>query len=128
MLSSSAPRGPKHRAQKPRSSSSNLAERFLELQRLRKKVYELEKLPSAGCWWCSGGPRGTPEMTAKSHTNIQMLGLSAKPAWAQTWHLWRVIIPRRSITGRLVFGNVWRRHDGRHWIYKKVINEYLTER
>jgi hypothetical protein len=128
MLSSSAPRGPKHRAQKPPSSSSNLAELFLELQRLRKKVYELEKLPSAGGWWCSDGLRGTPEMTAKSHTNIQMLGLSAKPAWAQTWHLWRVIIPRRSITGRLVFGNVWRRHDGRHWIYKKVINEYLTER
>ena len=68
-----------------------------------------------------------PEMTTNSDSNIQMLGLSVKPAWAQTWHLSRVIIPRRSITGRVVFGKVWRRHDGRHWIYKKVIDE-LTER
>jgi hypothetical protein len=66
-----------------------------------------------------------PEM---SDGNIQMLGLSQKPAWAQTWHLWRLIIPRRSITGRLVFGKVWRRHDGRHWIYKKVVDEYLAKR
>jgi hypothetical protein len=62
-------------------------------------------------------------MTSKSHTNIQMLGLSVKAAWAQTWHLWKVIVPRRSITGRLVFGDVWRRHDGRRWIYKEVIDE-----
>jgi hypothetical protein len=52
-----------------------------------------------------------------------MLGLSAKPAWAQIWHQWTVIIPRRSITGRLVFGKVWRRHDGRHWIYKSIIQQ-----
>ena len=60
-------------------------------------------------------------MTTESSGNLQMLGLSNKPAWAQTWHLWRVIIPRRTITGRLVLGKVWRRHDGRHWIYKAVI-------
>jgi hypothetical protein len=60
-------------------------------------------------------------MTTDGHANLQMLGLSAKPAWAQAWHLWTVIMPRRSITGRLVFGKVWRRHDGRHWIYKKYI-------
>ena len=60
-------------------------------------------------------------MTTESSGNLQMLGLSNKPAWAQTWHLWRVIIPRRTITGRLVLGKVWRRHDGRHWIYKEVI-------
>jgi len=42
-------------------------------------------------------------MTTKSPGNLQMLGLSAKPAWAQTWHQWTVIIPRQSITGRLVF-------------------------
>ena len=45
--------------------------------------------------------------------------LKAKPAWARVWHLWQVIIPRRSITGRLVHGQVLRRHDGRKWIYKK---------
>jgi hypothetical protein len=42
-----------------------------------------------------------------------------KPAWAEVWHLWTVVIPRRSITGRLIFGKVWRRHDGRRWTYKK---------
>jgi hypothetical protein len=45
--------------------------------------------------------------------------------WAEVWHVWTVIIPRRSITGRLVHGRVWRRHDGRHWIYKKFV-EYDT--
>jgi hypothetical protein len=42
-------------------------------------------------------------------------------AWAGAWHLWRVIIPRRSITGRLVWGLVWRRSRGGHWIYKKFV-------
>ena len=60
-------------------------------------------------------------MTIESPSNLQMVGLSSKPAWAQAWHLRRVIIPRRTITGRLVFGKVWRRHDGRHWLYKAVI-------
>jgi hypothetical protein len=66
-------------------------------------------------------------MTVKSHNNFQILSLSAKPAWAEVWHLWTVIFPRRSITGRLVFGKVWRRHDGHHWIYKKFI-EYAHDR
>jgi hypothetical protein len=47
--------------------------------------------------------------------------LQPSAAWTEVWHLWTVIIPRRSITGRLVYGKVWRRHDGRHWIYKKLI-------
>ncbi|WP_369810037.1 hypothetical protein [Bradyrhizobium sediminis] len=47
------------------------------------------------------------------------MGLSPKPAWAEVWHLWNVVMPRRSITGRLLTGRVWRRHDGRRWIYKK---------
>jgi hypothetical protein len=51
--------------------------------------------------------------------NHNLLDLSRPPAWAEAWHLWTVIVPRRSITGRLVFGKVWRRRDGRHWIYKK---------
>jgi hypothetical protein len=33
--------------------------------------------------------------------------------------VWTGIVPRRSITGGLVFGQVWRRLDGRHRIYKK---------
>jgi hypothetical protein len=43
---------------------------------------------------------------------------SAKPAGAEFWHLWTVRVPRRSITGKLVWGRVWRRHDGRRWLYK----------
>jgi hypothetical protein len=58
---------------------------------------------------------------------FQMLSPNAKAAWAEVWHLWTVIIPRRSITGRLVLGKVWRRHDGRHWTYKKFV-EYRMER
>jgi hypothetical protein len=57
-------------------------------------------------------------MMMKGQGNLEMLGLSAKPAWAQTWHGWAVVIPRWSITGRLVFGKVWRRHDVHQWIYK----------
>ena len=45
---------------------------------------------------------------------------STWPAWARVWHVWRLIIPRRSIDGGIVWGVVWRRHDGRHWIYKRL--------
>jgi hypothetical protein len=48
-------------------------------------------------------------------------GLRQRPETATVWHLRTVIIPRRTITGRLVRGQVWRRHDGRHWLYKKFI-------
>jgi hypothetical protein len=37
------------------------------------------------------------------------------------WDLWKIIIPRRSITGRLVWGTVWRRNRGGRWIYKKFV-------
>jgi hypothetical protein len=58
-------------------------------------------------------------MHAESQERIRILNLSPKPAWAEVWHLRKIIIPRRSITGRLLTGQVWRRHDGRRWIYKK---------
>jgi hypothetical protein len=48
-------------------------------------------------------------------------------AWANAWHLWRIIIPRRSITGRLVWGLVWRRNHGGHWIYKKFVEYSYTD-
>ena len=61
-------------------------------------------------------------MTPINRENIEYPRLTdAKPAWAEVWHLWKTIIPRRTITGRLVCGTVWRRHDGRHWIYKKFV-------
>jgi hypothetical protein len=44
----------------------------------------------------------------------------ASEAW-QLWHVWTVTIPRRSITGRLVWGTVMRRRDDGHWIYKKYV-------
>jgi hypothetical protein len=47
--------------------------------------------------------------------------LQSEPAWAGLWHLCKVIFPRRSITGRLVYGKVWRRRDGRRWIYKQFV-------
>ena len=74
----------------------------------------------------SDGRSRAPEMTAKNNNNLEVLNGIAQPAWAQVWHLWIVFIPRRSITGRLVVGRVWRRHDGRHWIYKKVV-EYTND-
>lgn len=49
-----------------------------------------------------------------------------RPNWTEIWHLWTVIVPRRSINGQLVYGKVWRRHDGRDWIYKKF-TEYDGE-
>jgi hypothetical protein len=45
---------------------------------------------------------------------------SVKPAGSEFWHIWSVYIPRRSITGELVRGRVWRRHDGQRWIYKRL--------
>ena len=68
------------------------------------------------------GPRMIDE-----RDNYKLLDLSPPPAWAEVWHLWTVMVPRRSITGRLVFGQVWRRRDGRHWIYKKF-TEYTQDR
>jgi hypothetical protein len=35
------------------------------------------------------------------------------------WHPWRVFFPRRSILGGYVWGAVWRRTNGRRWLYKK---------
>jgi hypothetical protein len=58
-------------------------------------------------------------MIAEDRERLRILGLNPKPAWAEVWHLWKVIMPRRSITGQLVTGQVWRRYDGRRWIYKK---------
>jgi len=48
-------------------------------------------------------------------------GAAPPQTWKHAWHLWRVWLPRRSITGRLVWGIVWRRAQGRRWVYKKFI-------
>jgi hypothetical protein len=66
-------------------------------------------------------------MFADRQRDVRLLGLDPQPTWSEVWHLWRVILPRRSISGRLVRGLVWRRHNGRRWIYKKFV-EYEHER
>jgi len=45
----------------------------------------------------------------------------ASSEWAELWHVKRVIIPRRSITGKLLWGTVCRRRYRGHWIYKKFV-------
>jgi len=37
------------------------------------------------------------------------------------WHVFTVMFPRRSITGRLVWGTVWRRRDQGRWLYKRYV-------
>jgi hypothetical protein len=63
-------------------------------------------------------------MFADSQKHLRLLKLKPRSDWTTAWHMWTVFIPRRSITGRLVHGQVWRRHDGRKWIYKKFV-EYV---
>jgi hypothetical protein len=60
-------------------------------------------------------------MIADSHDIDQSCSLQSAPAWVEAWHVWTFIIPRRSITGRLVYGRIWRRRDRRHWIHKKLV-------
>jgi len=50
-----------------------------------------------------------------------LVGLRQIPAAMTSWHLCTAVIPRRTITGLRVRGQVWRRHDGRHWLNKKLI-------
>jgi hypothetical protein len=58
-------------------------------------------------------------MHAESQERFQIFSLSPKPNWAEVWHLRKIVVPRRSITGKLLTGQVWRRHNGQRWIYKK---------
>jgi hypothetical protein len=74
-------------------------------------------------WPATRAPRSKREpaskMTVQNHVDP---GTSrSRPRWAYIWHAWKVIVPRRSITGRLVYGRVWRRHNGRRWIYKNFV-------
>ena len=40
---------------------------------------------------------------------LRMLGPKQGPPHEEVWHRWTVIMPRRSITGRLLWGTVLRR-------------------
>ena len=56
----------------------------------------------------------------------QSNGRVATNAQTSGWHLWTVIIPRRSISGKLVSGQVWRRRHGAKWAYKKFVEWDIT--
>jgi hypothetical protein len=65
-------------------------------------------------------------MMANGRNIDSSAGAGSGRVWADAWHLWKIIIPRRSIAGRLVWGTVWRRNRGGRWIYKKFI-EYSDD-
>ena len=69
-------------------------------------------------------------MITDSNRNLEhpfnSLSSGAGSSWSEVWHLWTVVIPKRSITGRLVYGKVWRRHDGKSWIYKQFV-EFMPD-
>ena len=52
---------------------------------------------------------------------FRMRALRQRLPYEEVWHLWSVLIPRRSITDRLVWGTVLRRRDDGRWIYRKYI-------
>jgi hypothetical protein len=57
----------------------------------------------------------------KNRNALQALTTDRYLSYYRGWHIWTVTLPRRSITGRLVWGTVWRRRDNGRWIYKKYI-------
>jgi hypothetical protein len=63
-----------------------------------------------------------PAMTAVRQTAQSIPTKDCRTSmWAGAWHLWTVFVPRRTITGRLAYGKVWRRHNGRRWTYKQFV-------
>jgi hypothetical protein len=60
-------------------------------------------------------------MIAHDYPIEQSNGRVATSAETSGWHLWTMIIPRRSISRKLVFGQVWRRRHGAKWAYKKFV-------
>jgi hypothetical protein len=59
-----------------------------------------------------------PRTIANTH-NLLRMRISQRPPYEEVWHLWKVLIPRRSITGRFVRGTVLRRRDSGRWIYRQ---------
>jgi hypothetical protein len=65
-------------------------------------------------------------LLAKNREALRALAMDRRVPSIQVWHIWTVLIPRRSITGRLVWGTVWRRRDSGRWIYKQYIESPET--
>lgn len=72
-------------------------------------------------WNCSSLISAMLHMIARKHNVLRILVPKQRPVYEEVWHLWTVIIPRRSIAGRLLRGTVLRRRDEGRWIYKKYI-------
>ena len=64
---------------------------------------------------------------ANSSETDSVVRADPRQGWSDAWHLWRVLMPRRSIAGRLVWGMVWRRNRGGRWVYKEFV-EYSDDR
>ena len=58
---------------------------------------------------------------ASKHDVFRARSPKPRPPYEEVWHLWRVHIPRRSITDHLIWGTVLRRRDNGRWIYRKYI-------
>jgi hypothetical protein len=58
---------------------------------------------------------------ASKHDVLRIVAPRQRPPYEEVWHLWSVIVPRRSITGRLLWGTVLRRRDDGRWIYRKYM-------
>lgn len=56
---------------------------------------------------------------ASKHDVFRALSPKPRPPYEEVWHLWTVLVPRRSITGRLLWGTVLRRRDDGRWIYRQ---------
>ncbi|MFY9784339.1 MAG: hypothetical protein WBE94_00620 [Pseudolabrys sp.] len=56
---------------------------------------------------------------ATKHDVLRVLTAKPRPPYEEAWHLWTVLVPRRSITGRLLCGTVLRRRDDGRWIYRQ---------
>ena len=57
---------------------------------------------------------------AKNREAVEALTADRSASY-RVWHIWTVAIPRRTITGRLVWGTVLRRRDNGRWIYKQYV-------
>lgn len=64
-----------------------------------------------------------PHIVAPRLDIFRMLAPKQRPPYEEVWHLWHVFVPRRSITGRLLWGTVLRRRDDGRWIYKKFAQD-----
>ena len=61
------------------------------------------------------------QRTIESPLDVFRMRAARRPPSEEVWHLWRVLIPRRSITDRLAWGTVLRRRDDDRSIDREYI-------